>query len=496
MFVHHVDEIVAGDQHVRPCAEVALQSGPCVDRQSELCARSRDRLFRDRCERDSKVIARLVRVVALQLNRRGRRSGYDDRVARELGCRPGWIEIAQDAKHSGLRKGNWVLKDAIRDKRRVPVHEEFEVLAHDKRMEEPLVNHVETGDGAILPGITDEELHDGRATWRRRRGDEPHVQVKLDGIRDPGDQSHAASPADARVVGSHIGIHGADVDDAGGWIRGLRRGLGRGRLFDGNRFRPAGLIGHGEQGEATDARGAQSSLDPHKLLVDPRRRDVKGIATGCVVLAAAVSAGAHGFGSSITWNREVSRIVYAKCASCHRPEGTAFSLMTYSDAQPKANEIKEAVLARRMPPWGAVKGFGHFRNDQSLTQEQIELITKWVDGGIRRGNNPRQLPEVPTFTASDLPVVDDRAITVQGPTVVSESILVRGLQPQRVSPGQSIRIVAVLPGGSVEPLVWLHDYQTRYAHPFLFREPVRLPAGTQIQGVPADAVVALLRAGK
>ena len=32
--------------------------------------------------------------------------------------------------------------------------------------------------------------------------------------------------------------------------------------------------------------------------------------------------------------------------------------MTYSDAQPRGNEIKDAVLARRMPPWGAVKGFG------------------------------------------------------------------------------------------------------------------------------------------
>jgi hypothetical protein len=28
-----------------------------------------------------------------------------------------------------------------------------------------------------------------------------------------------------------------------------------------------------------------------------------------------------------------------------------------------------------MPPWGAVKGFGQFRNDQSFSQEQIELIT-------------------------------------------------------------------------------------------------------------------------
>ena len=114
----------------------------------------------------------------------------------------------------------------------------------------------------------------------------------------------------------------------------------------------------------------------------------------------AARAGAHGIGSTPTWNREISRLVYDHCASCHRPGGTAFSLMTYADAQPRGNEIKDAVLSRRMPPWGAVKGFGNFRNDQSLMQEQIELVTRWVDGGIRRGNNPRLLPKAPTFTSS------------------------------------------------------------------------------------------------
>jgi hypothetical protein len=75
---------------------------------------------------------------------------------------------------------------------------------------------------------------------------------------------------------------------------------------------------------------------------------------------------------------------------------------------------------------------------------------------------------------------------------VSRSMVVRGLQPERVSATQSIRMVAVLPGGAIEPLVWLHGYDSRYAHPFLFRQPIPLPAGTRIEGVPNDAAVALL----
>ena len=75
-------------------------------------------------------------------------------------------------------------------------------------------------------------------------------------------------------------------------------------------------------------------------------------------------------------DERVKQLLVHKCASCHRPAGTAFSLLTYKDVQPRATAIKAAVLARTMPPWGAVKGFGTFRNDQSLSQEQIELITK------------------------------------------------------------------------------------------------------------------------
>jgi hypothetical protein len=222
-------------------------------------------------------------------------------------------------------------------------------------------------------------------------------------------------------------------------------------------------------------------------------------ATTVLVLAVVVANGllstrvrGHGFGSPITWNREISRLVYARCASCHRPGGTAFSLMRYTDAQPRANEIKDAVLARRMPPWGAIKGFGQFRNDQSLTPEQIELITKWVDGGIRRGNNPRLLPKEPVFEASAELPMPRNALRVQGSFTLPRDMVLDGLQPERVQPTQSMRIVAVSPEGRVQPLVWLHEYNSKYAHQFLFRQPMRLAAGTQIHGVPADTVIVLM----
>jgi hypothetical protein len=82
--------------------------------------------------------------------------------------------------------------------------------------------------------------------------------------------------------------------------------------------------------------------------------------------------------------------------------------------------------------------------------------------------------------------------TVRGATTLERPLVLDGVVPQRVAAHQSIRMTAALPDGSVEPLIWLHHYDARYTHPFLFRKPVRLPAGTIIGGVPDDAAVGLL----
>ena len=57
-----------------------------------------------------------------------------------------------------------------------------------------------------------------------------------------------------------------------------------------------------------------------------------------------------------------------------------------------------------------------------------------------------------------------------------------------------MRVTALFPNGAVEPLLWLHGYDERFRHPFLFRKSVRLPAGTVIRGVPAHDVIELIPA--
>jgi hypothetical protein len=219
----------------------------------------------------------------------------------------------------------------------------------------------------------------------------------------------------------------------------------------------------------------------------------KWLLTAAVLVADAGAIGAHDpNGVPITWNREISRIVYERCASCHREGGTSFSLMTFQEAQPYASAIKDSVLARRMPPWGAVKGFGSFRNDQGLTQEQISVVADWVEGGVTRGNNRNSLPPVPKFDAPATFVIPRQAIPVTGPLTLDRAVTLDGVYPERVPAGASMPVVAVRPGGDVEPLIWLYEYSEKTRHPFLFRKPIELPAGTVIRGVAADTKILLL----
>src|SRR5436190_11031275 len=69
------------------------------------------------------------------------------------------------------------------------------------------------------------------------------------------------------------------------------------------------------------------------------------------------------------------------------------SLITFEDVRPWARSIKTRVASRQMPPWHLDKGVGvqKFKNDMSLTDQQIDTIVSWVDQGTLQGD-PKDLP--------------------------------------------------------------------------------------------------------
>ena len=61
-------------------------------------------------------------------------------------------------------------------------------------------------------------------------------------------------------------------------------------------------------------------------------------------------------------------------------------LMNYLQVRPWAAAIREAVVGRTMPPWDALPNAGHaFRNDRSLTADEIATVKAWVDAGAPEG---------------------------------------------------------------------------------------------------------------
>ena len=197
--------------------------------------------------------------------------------------------------------------------------------------------------------------------------------------------------------------------------------------------------------------------------------------------------------TSITFSRDISRIVNNHCASCHHPGGMAFSLMTYAEARPWAVAIKEEILRRRMPPWGAIKGFGEFRNDTALTPEEMERIVSWVDGGVPEGE-PKDMPPPPKSLEPETFRHDKRELNASGDFALKTAFSVDGLWPDKSPEKGSFQITAQLPDGTIQPLLWLRDYKAQFGHPFLFQTPVNLPAGTVIRGIPPGAKIALLPA--
>ncbi len=98
-----------------------------------------------------------------------------------------------------------------------------------------------------------------------------------------------------------------------------------------------------------------------------------------------------------TFSHDVAPILYQHCVRCHHPGDIApMSLLTYKDARPWAAAMREAVVSRKMPPWGADPTVGHWSNDPRLSAAEIETIKNWAAGQKLEGD-PKEMPPAPNF---------------------------------------------------------------------------------------------------
>ena len=102
---------------------------------------------------------------------------------------------------------------------------------------------------------------------------------------------------------------------------------------------------------------------------------------------------------NVTFSRDIAPILQRSCENCHRAGGGApMALTTYQEVRRWSQRIKLRTAIRdrmgAMPPFFVEKeiGISQFKDDQSLSDEELAMIQAWVDNGTPEGD-PANLPE-------------------------------------------------------------------------------------------------------
>jgi cytochrome c553 len=95
---------------------------------------------------------------------------------------------------------------------------------------------------------------------------------------------------------------------------------------------------------------------------------------------------------TITFHKDIEPILQRSCQGCHRAEGVGpMPLVSYEEVAPYAGliEYKTGLRDRAgaMPPWYMEKNIGiqNYKNDPSLTDEEIAAISAWARSGAPKG---------------------------------------------------------------------------------------------------------------
>ena len=155
--------------------------------------------------------------------------------------------------------------------------------------------------------------------------------------------------------------------------------------------------------------------------------------------------------AEVTFTKHVAPILQRSCQHCHRPDAVApMSLLTYEEARPWARSIKDKTALREMPPWFIDKTIGiqQYKDDISLSDDEIATLAVWADTGAPRGNladlpPPLEFPEEGVWTIGepDL-IVSTPVMTV--PAVAADFHDEYGPVPTGLTEDRYIKAVEVL----------------------------------------------------
>ena len=125
--------------------------------------------------------------------------------------------------------------------------------------------------------------------------------------------------------------------------------------------------------------------------------------------------------TEINYSEHIVPIMQKHCQSCHQTDGIAsFTLTGYEDVKLYADKIVEQIQGRLMPPWRAASDHGDFKNERRLTDNEIDLIAKWVKEGAASGkiiNDSETIQSPKTWTLGQPDIVKEIPVVLKKLTV-------------------------------------------------------------------------------
>ena len=99
--------------------------------------------------------------------------------------------------------------------------------------------------------------------------------------------------------------------------------------------------------------------------------------------------------SKYDYNRDVFPLLRDHCGSCHVAGGSApMSLMTYKDAMPWAQSIRDELTAGRMPPWPVDPTSPPVKGADPISPRDLDVIVVWASGGTPESYTDSKVSDV------------------------------------------------------------------------------------------------------
>ena len=157
----------------------------------------------------------------------------------------------------------------------------------------------------------------------------------------------------------------------------------------------------------------------------------------------------HRSSSNVDYATQVAPLLQEKCVVCHTEGGLGpWAMNSHLMVQGFAPMIREVLLTKRMPPWHADPHIGVWKNDISLSNQQLQTLVQWIDEGAKRGQGVDPLAQQNTVSAEWPLGEPDLIIDIPKHTVPASGVVDYQFPtvPNPLDHGVWIKAATVVPG--------------------------------------------------